>query len=144
MKPWAATPERLAPHHHPPQQRDRSMTNATKSSLASGSTDDDPVTAKILKLVNDLVNTVLAKKAASELNAIKARRTPHFSSPLLFRRVIGLLAQHKYHLPVCRFVLDLFDRGVLRHVVLDESDDDDDLGDRDFGELARFTDRLLR
>jgi len=69
---------------------------------------------------------VLAKKAASELNAIKAKKTQHFSSPILFRRVMEILEQHRFHLPVCRFVLDLFDRGVLRRVVLQESDEDED------------------
>jgi len=37
-----------------------------------------------------------------------------------------ILEQRRFHLPVCRFVLDLFDRRVLRKVVLEESDDEDD------------------
>ena len=106
--------------------RQRSLTGGTKSSTASTTDDADPITTKILKLVTDLGNTVLAKKAASELNAIKAKKTQHFSSPILFRRVMEILEQHRFHLPVCRFVLDLFDRGVLRRVVLEESDEDED------------------
>jgi len=104
------------------------MTGGTKSSTASTTDDGDPITTKILKLVTDLGNTVLAKKAASELNAIKVKKTHHFSSPILFRRVMEILEQHRFHLPVCRFVLDLFDRGVLRRVVLEESDDDEESG----------------
>jgi hypothetical protein len=102
------------------------MTGGTKSSTASTTDDGDPITTKILKLVTDLGNTVLAKKSASELNAIKVKKTHHFSSPILFRRVMEILEQHRFHLPVCRFVLDLFDRGVLRRVVLEESDDDEE------------------
>lgn len=143
MRPWVTLNNFYVPYHRPSvpaqHQRERSMTTATKSSLASGSTtDDDATTAKILQLTSNLVNTVLAKKAASELNAIKARKTSHFSSPVLFRHVVALLEQHKYHLPVCRFVLDLFDRGVLRRVVLEESDEDDeDDGDQEFGRRSR-------
>ena len=102
------------------------MTGGTKSSTASTTDDADPITTKILKLVTDLGNTVLAKKAASELNAIKTKKTQHFSSPVLFRRVMMILEQHRFHLPVCRFVLDLFDRGVLRRVVLEESEEDEE------------------
>jgi len=107
--------------------RQRSMTGGTKSSTASTTDDGDPITTKILKLVTDLGNTVLAKKAASELNAIKVKKTHHFSSPILFRHVMEILEQHRFHLPVCRFVLDLFDRGVLRRVVLEESDDEEEV-----------------
>jgi hypothetical protein len=109
------------------------LTGGTKSSTASTTDDGDPITTKILKLVTDLGNTVLAKKAASEINAIKIKKTQHFSSPILFRRVMEILEQHRFHLPVCRFVLDLFDRRVLRRVVFEESDDDDDDEEEELG-----------
>lgn len=144
MKPWSSPSEFHLPYGmpstHSNNQRERSMTAATKSSLASGSTaDDDPVTLKILRLISDLVNTVLAKKAASELNGIKARKPPQFQSPALFRRVLALLEQHKYQLPVRRFVMDLFDKEVLRTIVMEESDEEDDTGEHDFGRLSGLT-----
>ena len=41
---------------------------------------------------------------------------------------MAILESHHFRLPVCRFVIDLFDRSVLRQIVLeaeDESDEDD-------------------
>lgn len=40
-----------------------------------------------------------------------------------------MLAAHHYRLGACRFVIDLFDKEVLRKVVLQEPDDDDDSTD---------------
>lgn len=40
-----------------------------KAEIKVAVTDEDPVNARILKLVTDLGNTVLAKKAASDLQA---------------------------------------------------------------------------
>jgi hypothetical protein len=36
-----------------------------------------------------------------------------------------ILDSHRFHLPVRRFVLDLFDRKVMRQIVLEEEDDSD-------------------
>ena len=36
-----------------------------------------------------------------------------------------ILEAHHFRLPACRFVLDLFDRRVLRQIVLEEEDEDD-------------------
>ena len=94
----------------------------------NGVTDSDPVNARILKLTTDLGNTVLAKKAANDLQAIKAKKAPGFTKPAIFHKVMQILEAHHFRLPACRFVLDLFDRRVLRQIVLDEEDggDDDD------------------
>ena len=103
--------------------------------------EDDAITVRILKLVNDLGNTVLLKKAKSDLNAyvqyffceglltdrsnsIKVKKTPHFSQTPLFHEVMSILEMHRFHLPVRRFVLDLFDRKVMRQIVLEEDEDD--------------------
>ncbi|KNG49580.1 cytosolic regulator pianissimo [Stemphylium lycopersici] len=89
-------------------------------------TDNDPVNARILKLATDLGNTVLAKKAASDLQAIKARKAPGFSKPAIFHKVMQILEAHHFRLPACRFILDLFDKRVLEQIVLEEEDDQED------------------
>ncbi|KIW08236.1 uncharacterized protein PV09_01164 [Verruconis gallopava] len=91
---------------------------------------DDPVEARILKSVTDLGNTVLAKKAAGDLHGIKAKNPLPFQRTGLFLRVLSILEEHHFRLPVCRFVIDLFDKKVMRQIVLeediDEDEDDDD------------------
>jgi hypothetical protein len=37
-----------------------------------------------------------------------------------------VLEAHHFRLPACRFVLDLFDKGVLRQIVLEEEDGNDE------------------
>lgn len=56
MAPWIAKSE------------DISWSRKTEVKVAI--TDDDPVNARILKLATDLGNTVLAKKAANDLQAL--------------------------------------------------------------------------
>lgn len=90
------------------------------------SKDEDPVNAKILGLVNDLSNTVLSKARAGELYSIKAKRAPAFRSPAMFFKVLKLLERHHFRLPVLRFVMDLFDKGVMRQIMLEESSDSDE------------------
>lgn len=94
-------------------------------SAVAESFDPDPVTSRILKSVTDLGNTVLAKRAAGELHAIKSRRPPQFHDVEVFRKTMRVLEKHHFRLPVCRFVIDLFDRKVLRRIILEEDDDDD-------------------
>lgn len=51
-----------------------------------------------------------------------------------------ILELHHFRLPVCRFVIDLFDKKVMRQIVLEEedseeeSDSDEESGDDDPGE----------
>ncbi|KAF1959638.1 hypothetical protein CC80DRAFT_489747 [Byssothecium circinans] len=94
-------------------------------------TDNDAVNARILKLATDLGNTVLAKKAATDLQAIKARRAPGFSKPAIFHKVMQVLEAHHFRLPACRFVLDLFDKSVLQAIVLEEEGHDEESVDSD-------------
>lgn len=42
-----------------------------------------------------------------------------------------ILEGHAFRLPVRRFILDLFDRSVMRRVVLDDDDDEDDSENED-------------
>lgn len=55
MAPWVAQAE--------------DMSWNPKAEIKVAVTDEDPVNARILKLATDLGNTVLAKKAASDLQA---------------------------------------------------------------------------
>lgn len=87
--------------------------------------DGDAQNQRILELVNDLSNTVLSKTRAAELQKIKARKADGFSDPALFYKVMSILDRHHFRLPVLRFVMDLFDKDVMRKIMLDESDTDE-------------------
>ncbi|KAF2712471.1 cytosolic regulator pianissimo [Pleomassaria siparia CBS 279.74] len=103
-----------------------------------GISDDDLVNARILKLATDLGNTVLAKKAASDLQSIKAKKAPGFGKPAIFHKVMQILEAHHFRLPACRFVLDLFDKRVLHQIVMEEEneemEDDDDAEEDEEGD----------
>jgi hypothetical protein len=148
-------------------------TFAKKPELGAIDERDDPIEARILKSVTDLGNTVLAKKAAGDLHryvfllsltvklvrfelkgrranvrmcSIKAKNPLRFQRTSLFLRVLHILELHHFRLPVCRFVIDLFDKKVMRRIVLeeeiDEPTDDEDQGlfdDEDGGEGNRMS-----
>jgi hypothetical protein len=88
-------------------------------------TDSDAGNMAILNSITKLGNTVLTNKALGELNSYKHKKVPGFSSPALFRKVMILLAGHQYRIPQYRFVIDMFDKDVLRKIVLEEEDEDD-------------------
>lgn len=54
------------------------------------------------------------------------KKAPGFTKPALFHKVMQVLEAHHFRLPACRFVLDLFDKRVLRQIVLEEEEDDGD------------------
>lgn len=56
--------------------------------------------------------------------SIKAKKAKCFHQPHMFHKVTRILEQHNYRLPVLRFVMDLFDRSVLRRIVLEEEEED--------------------
>ena len=82
--------------------------------------DEDPMWARILSLAGDLGNTVLTKRAASDLFGIKSKAPELFSSVALFRKIMVILEKHNFRLPVRRFLIDLFDKTVMRRMVLEE------------------------
>lgn len=86
--------------------------------------DPVPLNAKILKLIVDMGNSVMYKKAANDLHAIKIKHGEAFKQVRLFERTLVILESHHFRLLPRQFILDLFDKAVLRHVVLE-----DDLGD---------------
>ena len=116
----------------PPQLEDifsierQKMTGRSDTTLAPlrhrriSELDEDPVQARILSLAGDLGNTVLTKRAASDLLGIKSNAPEFFSSVALFRKIMGVLEKHNFHLQVRRFLIDLFDRTLMRRMVLEE------------------------
>jgi hypothetical protein len=58
--------------------------------------------------------------------SIKAKKAPGFTKPAMIHKVMQILEAHHFRLPVCRFVLDLFERSVLRRIVLEEEDEEVD------------------
>ena len=96
-----------------------------RSTSESAAAEADPLHARILKLTSDLGNTVLTKRAAGDLFGIKNKFPEQFTSVALFRKVMLTLERHTFRLQVRRFVIDLFDKNVMRRIVLD-----DDSGDK--------------
>ncbi|OQO07825.1 hypothetical protein B0A48_06616 [Cryoendolithus antarcticus] len=95
--------------------------------LDTAATSSDPMDAEILASITKLGNTVLMNKAVAELNALKhKKKASGFSSPALFRRALAVLAGHRFGVQQWRFVIDLFEKGVLRKIVLEEEDSGDD------------------
>ena len=82
--------------------------------------DDDPKRARVLALVKDLGNAVLTKKAAGDIYGMKTSSPELFASVTLFRKVMQILESHNFRLPARKFILDTFDRSVMRRVVLEE------------------------
>ncbi|KAI9798930.1 MAG: hypothetical protein M1825_004943 [Sarcosagium campestre] len=85
---------------------------------------EDPTNVRIIRLVVDLANTVLTKRAVSDLMHIKAKKPVGFRSPSLFHKVMSILECRHYRLPVRRFIIDLFEKSVMRQIVLEEDDSD--------------------
>jgi len=105
------------------------ITEEQKREFIVARTDDDIVNARILELVIDLGNMVLTKRAISELSHIKAKKASGFKSVALFKKVMTLLEYHHFRLPMRRFVIELFEKRVLRQIVLEEESDEDEAGD---------------
>lgn len=91
----------------------------------TAATDEDPFNDRMLKAVIEMGNTVLAKKVAVELNGLKARHHDAFKQVSLFKKTLVLLESHHYRLWQRQFVLDLFDKGIIRRIVLEEDMEDE-------------------
>lgn len=48
-----------------------------------------------------------------------------FRSRSLFEKTMIILESHSFRLPVRRFIIELFDKNIMRHVVLDEEYEDE-------------------
>jgi rapamycin-insensitive companion of mTOR len=91
----------------------------------AAATDEDPFNARMLKGVIEMGNSVLAKKVAVELNGLKFRHQNAFKQVSLFKKTLVLLESHHYRLWQRQFVLDLFDKGIIRRIVLEEDMEDE-------------------
>ena len=58
-------------------------------------------------------------------HSIKAKRAPGFRQPQLFHKAMAIFESQHIRLPLLRFVIDLFDKQVMRDIVLDEDEDQD-------------------
>jgi rapamycin-insensitive companion of mTOR len=118
--------------------RTRTRSNQQQPKVLALTTDPratDPANAAILASIAKLGNSVLTNKAVGELNALKHRKkAPGFASDFVFKRALDVLSGHRFGVQQWRFVIDLFEKGVLRKIVLEEdesgsdssSDDDSD------------------
>lgn len=60
------------------------------------------------------------------MSSLKARYPDRFHSADLFRKTLTILESHHFRLPARRFALDLFDKTVMRRVVLEEDSGSDE------------------
>ena len=58
---------------------------------------------------------------------------PGLQTTALFYKVMAVLSSHHYRLPACRFVIDLFDKSIMRKIVLEESDSESEDEEEDSG-----------
>ncbi|RDL34990.1 HR1 repeat-containing protein [Venustampulla echinocandica] len=117
------------------------MKGDQRIAITAAKTDDDPVNKRILELITDLGNTVLQKRAMAELSQIKLKKTPNFKQSALFKKVMTLLEAHHFRLTVRRFVIELFDRNVLRRIVFEEDSDNEGMDSDDNSESEVRTER---
>ncbi len=96
---------------------------------ASAVIDENPANASILASITMLGNTVLTNKALGELSIFKHKKVRSLRSVTLFKKALMVLASHSYGIMQWRFVCDLFEKDVLRKIVLEEEDDDEDDSD---------------
>ena len=96
-------------------------------------TSTSPTSTAILASITKLGNTVLMNKALAELNSFKHAdpRPPGLESTGLFKKALVVLASHGYGVPQWRFVVDLFGKGVVRRVVLEEEGSGDESGEEE-------------
>lgn len=111
------------------RQRDQSEVDKYKAAT----TDADPVHARILKLIVDMGNSVMYKKVAGDLQGVRAKHQGAFTSVRLFQKTLYILQSHHYRLQARQFILDLFDKSVMRQIVLEEEDDEEDSDGEDTG-----------
>ncbi|KAJ5081726.1 hypothetical protein NUU61_009990 [Penicillium alfredii] len=96
-----------------------------REKFREATTDPDATNQKILKLIVDMGNTVLSKRAAADLHSLKSKQPERFHQAHLFRKALCILERHHFRLPARRFALDLFDKSVMRRIVLEEDSDTD-------------------
>ncbi|KAL2836184.1 Rapamycin-insensitive companion of mTOR, N-term-domain-containing protein [Aspergillus pseudodeflectus] len=109
----------------PSYSRSSEAKRTSQEKLKAATLDSDAGNQKILKLIADMGNTVLSKRAAADLHSLKSKQPEKFHQPHLFRKALSILESHHFRLPARRFALDLFDKSVMRRIVIDEESDTD-------------------
>ncbi|KMQ48858.1 hypothetical protein A7C99_5705 [Trichophyton rubrum] len=103
---------------------------AARNRYKVASKDSDPLKQKILGLIIDMGNTVLAKKAAADLQVLKTNRPECFRRIDLFEKTLVILESHHFRLSARRFALELFDKSVVRRIIFgDESVSDSEMSE---------------
>jgi rapamycin-insensitive companion of mTOR len=87
--------------------------------------DDDLANTRILELIMELGNTVVKGRAMTELLHLKSIKAPGFKQAALWRKVMVIFECHQFRLNMRRFALDLFDKSIMRQIVLDEESGDE-------------------
>lgn len=103
---------------------DRPIAKNNMDQYKVATTDSDPVAERALKLIVDMGNSVMYKKVASDLQVLKIKHPNLFLSTKLFQKTLFILHSHHYRLQARQYILDLFDKGIMRQIVLEEDIDD--------------------
>lgn len=106
------------------------------AAIAAAKIDDDPGNQRILELVTEIGNTVLAKKAITELTQLKNRKARGFKQPQLFKKIMTLMECHHFQLSFRRLVFNLFNKNVMRQIVLEEESSEEDPESEDDSEAG--------
>ncbi|DAA78559.1 TPA_exp: Uncharacterized protein A8136_4535 [Trichophyton benhamiae CBS 112371] len=113
-----------------PYQARTEEDKAARNRYKVASKDSDPLKQKILGLIIDMGNTVLAKKAAADLQVLKTNRPDCFRRIDLFEKTLVILESHHFRLSARRFALELFDKSVVRRIIFgDESGSDSEMSE---------------
>ncbi|KAI0166292.1 Rapamycin-insensitive companion of mTOR, N-term-domain-containing protein [Xylariaceae sp. FL1272] len=88
--------------------------------------DGDESNNRILELLVEMGNLVLYKKARAELHQLRHQKVAGFKQPAMFLRVLGFLETHNYRLTDRHFIIELFDKSVLSHIVYGEAGSSDE------------------
>ncbi|RKF73051.1 Target of rapamycin complex 2 subunit ste20 [Golovinomyces cichoracearum] len=105
---------------------DITMTEKQSSTVVIANEDEDEDNQAILKLIVDLGNAVLQKRAMMELMQFKINKASGLRQPRMFRKIMKLLESHHYRLGVRHFVAELFDRNLLKKIVLENENFNDE------------------
>lgn len=65
------------------------------------------------------------KANIARIYSLKSKQPDCFHQPHLFRKTLSILESHHFRLPARRFALDLFDKSVMRRIVLEDDSDSD-------------------
>lgn len=97
----------------------------TITSLQSDA-DEDQLARRLIRAICELGNSVLAKRAVGEINAIHAKKPELFRSSSMYHRVMQLMAIQNCKFQARWFVMDLWDKDFVKAALQEESDLEDE------------------